>query len=589
MSKVKKGWSPGRKSTALYEENVRLRGMLEDKEKNGSALDIFYSSKFSRRCSKFNPCNIRPTTVLIIIFSLFLAFVIYFMVGIYDLSSSSATELTRYTSMAKIRAKWIKHICKVNTGTRTFPDIDYALFGYNILRGYPLAVGHDPGLTRPVFISDYSEVKLTADCRYLLPKGFIIVPDISCVTSFTSNTIQDQHELTNSLSASARVEGEGWGAKFSASGEYKRKSSEVGTKEAVYINSEAKCDYYLSMIDEIQPPSLSESFLMMAMSIKSDKDVFKLFDYYGTHYLKQVTFGARLVYENKMSKSNFKSLSESSYSVTASASYSGIVRVEGSMSLNAEEQRQAEAFREKAETSTISVGAPPPANGSTTEWASEVKENPVPTKYIMAGIEELFTKKFMEGSGVDYNTIHNLINHSKVKYCQHLKNNGVIDSCKSIESYTKFHNLKLTGKQFNSINGDERSCIKSCMEERKCIAINQVGNKCEMFQDGEYSLRHAHRNTMVLFIDRLNINDGKLKIKNAAIKVQARADYQNYNAVECEKKCNADRKCIVFSSSTTDKKCKLYQQLAITEDSIKWKAKQYYIQFSTNKTMTLKS
>ena len=585
MSKAKKGCNSGGKNTALYEENVRLRGMLDDKEKTGSALDILYSSKFGKRCSKFNPCNIRQTTVLVVILSLFLAFVIYFMVGIYDLSSTSATELARYTTMAKVRARWIKHMCKVNPNTRTFPDIDYALFGYNILRGYPLAVGHDPGLTRPLFISDYSNVKLTADCRYLLPNGFIIVPDISCVTSFTSNTIQDQHELTQSLSVSAQVEGDGWGAKFSASGEYKRKSSEVGTKEAVYINSEAKCDYYLSMIDEMQPPSLSKSFLIMARSIKSEKDVFELFDYYGTHYLKQVTFGARLVYENKMSKSNFKSLRESSHSVTVSASYSGIVRVEGSMSLSAEENRQAEAFREKVETSTISVGAPPPANGSTTEWASEVKENPVPTKYTMAGIEELFTRRFMEGSGVDYNTIHDLVDQSKAKYCEHLKNNGVVDSCKPIESYTKFHNLRLNGKQFNSIYGDERSCIKSCMEERKCIAINQGGDKCEMFLDGKYSLRNADKITMVLFIDRLNIKDGRLKIMNAALKVQARADYQNYNSVECQKKCNVDRKCILFSSSKASRKCKLYQQLAITEDSIKWSGRGSFIQFSTNKTL----
>ena len=29
---------------------------------------------------------------------------------------------------------------------RSFPDLDYALFGYDILNGYPLATGHDPAL-----------------------------------------------------------------------------------------------------------------------------------------------------------------------------------------------------------------------------------------------------------------------------------------------------------------------------------------------------------------------------------------------------------------------------------------------------------
>ena len=37
----------------------------------------------------------------------------------------------------------------------SFPDMDYALLGYNTLKGYPLAVGHDPGFTLPIFAADY--------------------------------------------------------------------------------------------------------------------------------------------------------------------------------------------------------------------------------------------------------------------------------------------------------------------------------------------------------------------------------------------------------------------------------------------------
>ncbi len=55
--------------------------------------------------------------------------------------------------------------CAGNTPI-SFPDIDYALLGYNILKGYPLAVGHDPGFTHPIFKADYSGLRKTADCRY---------------------------------------------------------------------------------------------------------------------------------------------------------------------------------------------------------------------------------------------------------------------------------------------------------------------------------------------------------------------------------------------------------------------------------------
>ena len=584
-TKAKQG-SSDCSNTALFEENVRLKQILQEIQATTSVttIDGVHTSKFQRCCTKMRTCNIRPIIVLVLMIFLLIAFVIYFMAFNYNISSASVSALASKTRASNTGEELNAKVC--NGNAKAFPDIDYALFGYNIMRGYPLAVGHDPGLTRPIFTSDYTRHKLTADRRYCLPNGLIIVPDISCVTSFTSSTIQDQYQLMKSLSISAKVAGRGWGVKFSASAEYKRKSSEVGTKEAVYINSEAKCDYYLSMIDEMQPPSLSKSFIMMARSMKTKQDVFKLFDYYGTHYLKQVTFGARFVYENRMSKHNFKSLSETSYSVTASASYAGLVRVEGSLSLSADEKKKADEFRSKVETSTISVGAPPPPNGSTNQWASEVKENPVPTKLIMAGIEDLFTEKFMQGSGINYQNLYALVNKSKSEYCEYLKKQGLIDSCKPIESYTKFHKVKLGNTQYNTIIGDERSCIDSCIQDSKCIAISQDGvDKCNMFQDGDHLLEKGDKCVLVLFIDRLNMNDGRLKLRNAVLNVQARADHESYDGEKCEEKCKEDIKCIVFSYRQTGKRCKFYQQLAITEDSIKWNVDGSYLQFSTNKTL----
>ena len=32
----------------------------------------------------------------------------------------------------------------------SFNGLDYLLLGYNVLRGYPQAVGHDPGNIRPI-------------------------------------------------------------------------------------------------------------------------------------------------------------------------------------------------------------------------------------------------------------------------------------------------------------------------------------------------------------------------------------------------------------------------------------------------------
>lgn len=75
------------------------------------------------------------------------------------------------------------------------------------MKGYPLATGHDPGLTHPIFMADYSSRGQTADCRYSVPRGLIVVPDVSCTTSFSSKVIRNKVEMSRSLEASANVEG----------------------------------------------------------------------------------------------------------------------------------------------------------------------------------------------------------------------------------------------------------------------------------------------------------------------------------------------------------------------------------------------
>jgi hypothetical protein len=101
-----------------------------------------------------------------------------------------------------------------NVLKHTFPDVDYALLGYNILKGYPNAHGHDPGFNFPICVADYTAGKKTADCRYSIPQGLMVVPDVSCVTSFTSHVVQSKQDFAKSLAVSASVIGGGWGASF---------------------------------------------------------------------------------------------------------------------------------------------------------------------------------------------------------------------------------------------------------------------------------------------------------------------------------------------------------------------------------------
>ena len=89
----------------------------------------------------------------------------------------------------------------VNSAT-ALPNIDYALFGYNILYGNPLATGGttDPGFVSPIFVADYSEKLLSADRRFLQPKGITLVScDGNCDLEFRSEEISGTKSYTDRL------------------------------------------------------------------------------------------------------------------------------------------------------------------------------------------------------------------------------------------------------------------------------------------------------------------------------------------------------------------------------------------------------
>ena len=52
---------------------------------------------------------------------------------------------------------------------RTFPDVDYAFYGYNVMRGYPLTGGRDPGYTHKVTLGSCVSSYIRLICSFLKP------------------------------------------------------------------------------------------------------------------------------------------------------------------------------------------------------------------------------------------------------------------------------------------------------------------------------------------------------------------------------------------------------------------------------------
>ena len=579
----------------LFQENIRLKRTVAEMRKSvdpavlESMDDMHEADKGSfwkKWTFKCRNIKIRPAALLVMAAMVIAIVAVYLMVANYSLSSSNFRTLMvaksakqNSATAGSLTGNRDVQNCLKDVPKKTFPDLDYALLGYNIMKGYPVAIGRDPGLTKPIFKSDYSGKRQTADCRYSVPKGLIVVPDISCVTSFTSEVIKDSYQLTKSLEASAKVSAKSWFVgKFSASTEYKSKSSELSSKETVYINSEAKCNYYLSEIDEIQPPNLDESFILKVKSLKNtDESIHDFYDYYGTHFLKRVTFGARFVYENKISKSNLQKLMLSSFGVSlkARASLGAFASFSTKTKLSGGKEKAVNQFRELAETSTVSIGAPPAANGDTLTWASKVKENPVPTKFEMVGIENLFSQTYMEGLGVDYLAFFKTLSSSKTKrgYCEYLSKKGDVASCKELEGYVKMKTVSLGWTQYKlSSNLDEQTCISSCLDDSRCFAAtsDDPSSLCWLYSNGSHTASKVEKRNTYLFIDSMFIYDANFVINNAKTTAVKRKELEKENVTAtCGNECKEDPMCAMYSIQA-GRRCTLHQQSQITDNTIEY-------------------
>ena len=105
----------------------------------------------------------------------------------------------------------------------------------------------------------------------------------------------------------------------------------------------------------------------------------------------------------------------------------------GGFSLDSEQREAALEFAKSVETTTVTVGSAPPSNGDAMTWASAVKENPVPIKYSLRPIADLFTPRFMSGistvNAATSDRIRRRLRDAPQKSCESLQSRGKPVSC----------------------------------------------------------------------------------------------------------------------------------------------------------------
>ena len=211
--------------------------------------------------------------------------------------------------------------------------------------------------------------------------------------------------------------------------------AEMSSGESLYIVSQAQCQYYYSTIDYTNPPPFHPGFLFWVKELAAPNvtkaDIIKFIKYYGTHFLTEVTFGAKFIKKHKLSQKAYQSMKNEKLSVEVQASYSGAFSVQGGFVMSKETLQAVSKFQQSVETSTITVGAAPPSNGEAMTWAASVKDNPVPTLYTLSEIHNLFSGQFIKGlpANVNLTVVRERLRTVGKDYCRELMHEGQVDSC----------------------------------------------------------------------------------------------------------------------------------------------------------------
>jgi len=144
--------------------------------------------------------------------------------------------------------------------------------------------------------------------------------------------------------------------------------------------------------------------------------------------------GARYGYLSSLTKDEWTKLQSNGIKVGAAASFSYAGFGGGVKAGTAVEKEQAEAFsKAKNGSKTFSLGKSPPANGGdNTAWARDAETEPMPIKYSLKPISDLFDKNSAYVKDLpqkDWGRIQANIKQGLFDYCVRLKEKGKLTSC----------------------------------------------------------------------------------------------------------------------------------------------------------------
>ena len=294
------------------------------------------------------------------------------------------------------------------------PGIEYLGYGYNILRGNPLASAFedDGWQTTPILRVD--DLNLEGDDN--ITAGGFVIPDgvgvnflRSCTFDSTQSIIRGTADLQAHLGAYANGKARVgfpflFDLHFRLSGDFNVHASTIGTEEFVYVTSQSSCEFYKMSLNQFSKvPQYTTEFLeglkQLPLTLKSVDDTTAYYDFvetFGTHVPYEITMGAYASMWNQIETTKFDLFAQGDASISEGSKKSFLFFYKktheegGSFSIS-----EREAFQEIVthNSTNCKPTCPPLFTGEldTSAWMNQVErnQNMVPIKWDLATIPEL--------------------------------------------------------------------------------------------------------------------------------------------------------------------------------------------------------
>ena len=224
------------------------------------------------------------------------------------------------------------------------PNLEYLGLGYNIFEGNPRGSDIsevDPGFRSPVIKLRQTQTRQTIDQEYLVPVGVHVRYTTACKFASKATEISSEAEYRSevakeasqsnkaSISGSYGMYSMSANLAFSKSEQYKKFSETKERFQTVTFEARALCSEFRASFKEYDSHVQDETFEMALNSLSfpwidtaEQRVEYKRFlDSYGTHYVRDLTLGAKHIYSSEIKSKDVDELSRENIDVSSSLSW----------------------------------------------------------------------------------------------------------------------------------------------------------------------------------------------------------------------------------------------------------------------------